>query len=774
MSTLPERATARADYQVGFIDADAPKTRTTSLENLETIAQRIRNSVELKHSTETAREHYQEGREKAYSQSKLELPCILPAAAPPPRTSLRNLPARHHNGLYGFDIDKNPGQWSLKEAKDTITRWGPAALVFTSVSGAGLAAVIAGPQACNIKDYRNYWKAIAESFPNSVRNCVDRNQHNLNRLRFLSHDTDCFSTNIITPLTPEAISTLAPSAGARSPQHSPAGEWPLALEWLAQQGYGGEDNIRQAVGHCLKGLNHSYQDWAAWCQQGGSKNPAHFAVDRWNSFLPSTEPEDEIYRTAYARGWRRSQGTPPTGRSATAASPLRPPEQRPAQTKRASTGWLAAQGLAPRMRQHFRFDEQEESGWWRYRPQSGAWRNASHSELYLTDWLHQHRLDAAQELKNQGQEEAAGLLSLPDKPFETHLSAKSAFLSALRTLLSGPKPAGPKHLLNTPSGTVNLRSGTLLPHRPEHECRATTAGRYTNDPQELRELNRILSTWLEPVLNPENYRMFLQLAGLGLTGNAQAHRSIVLLLGPEGSGKGGLTNLLINAAGEYAFPLSSGYFEKAYTDIDAIGAEIIEKQTRITTCEEVAGIRKHDRILEITGDVTQITRRPHGRLIPGKTSFQLWLTAISPPREFDAESGIRRRLAVIVTQGLLTEKNRKPDYAAPKELPTALISLAAQEAKLTYQESYSAPSGAEGVKAAVLDIMDPMRAWLNELDPRQWEGRTLQEALEASRQEFPDNQLQKLAHKIAGTKWRTVRTMKAGIRSTCLQLKEST
>ncbi|MFC4785360.1 DNA primase family protein [Nocardioides sp. MAHUQ-72] len=103
------------------------------------------------------------------------------------------------------------------------------------------------------------------------------------------------------------------------------------------------------------------------------------------------------------------------------------------------------------------------------------------------------------------------------------------------------------YLLNTPSGTLDLRTGTLQPARPDDRITKVTGGAYRP-----HERSQDWERFLEHVLPDREVRGFLQrLAGLGLLGVVREH-ILPIFTGTGANGKGTFDRAFSHALGDYA------------------------------------------------------------------------------------------------------------------------------------------------------------------------------------------------------------------------------
>ena len=101
-------------------------------------------------------------------------------------------------------------------------------------------------------------------------------------------------------------------------------------------------------------------------------------------------------------------------------------------------------------------------------------------------------------------------------------------------------------LLNTPTGTLDLRTGELRPHNPADHISKRTGAPYIPVADGPRWLQFLAETLPDP-----DVRGFVQrLAGLALLGRVVEH-VLPVWVGPGGTGKGTLYGLLLAALGDY-------------------------------------------------------------------------------------------------------------------------------------------------------------------------------------------------------------------------------
>ena len=107
-------------------------------------------------------------------------------------------------------------------------------------------------------------------------------------------------------------------------------------------------------------------------------------------------------------------------------------------------------------------------------------------------------------------------------------------------------------ILNTPAGTIDLKTGDTLPHSPEDYCTKLTGCAPGGDGAEL------LYAFLDRVTcNDRQLRDYLQMIAGMITVGAVYRECLIIAYGSGGNGKSTLFNLLAYVMGDYAGSLSA-------------------------------------------------------------------------------------------------------------------------------------------------------------------------------------------------------------------------
>ncbi|RZT64593.1 MULTISPECIES: DNA primase family protein [Leucobacter] len=202
----------------------------------------------------------------------------------------------------------------------------------------------------------------------------------------------------------------------------------------------------------------------------------------------------------------------------------------------------------------------------------GTRYKADENEAVVTRLL----LDTLRALKAEGVAEAAAALDKSDErkaaEAKTGMAANAQTSSGLDSIL---KIAGrlsgiaaqvsdfdaKPHLLNMPSGTLDLNTGMRHPHDPHDMLTKVTVGDY--DPQAPAQ-SVLWDEFLATVLpDAEVLRYLQQAVGLSLWGAVLLH-VLLILIGTGRNGKGVFYNAVMHALGDYATVADDGLFEATH------------------------------------------------------------------------------------------------------------------------------------------------------------------------------------------------------------------
>ena len=380
---------------------------------------------------------------------------------------------------------------------------------------------------------------------------------------------------------------------------------------------------------------------------------------------------------------------------------------------------LSGAAMAPYLADTFRLvDTDKGDVYWRYHHDEGRWGPLTTKSQALRRYIYSNSQQWRQELNADGQQELADSWAWDTPPPE-----RSEFWTALGQGILAPEPTPAMHLLNTPSGTLDLKTGNRLDHAPDLECRAITEGVYR--PDDAAALESLLRERLDLVLAPEMQDIWLDMVALAMTGDAQMYRSILYIYGKSvndsGSGKTSLNTLVTEAFGSYGYTVTPSFFSAGGGEIDATRADILASQARWLSCDELgaAGLRVNaEKLLSLTGDSTDSARGPYGANIQGGYHFLFGVATIGAP-EMPRDIGFARRVVAVPVLGgeVPEEKRSRPN----QDHLDAVVTVCGLRAARTYLSRYRAPTGDADTKEQILREMDPVGTWLadyhQEIDP---------------------------------------------------------
>lgn len=215
------------------------------------------------------------------------------------------------------------------------------------------------------------------------------------------------------------------------------------------------------------------------------------------------------------------------------------------------------------------------------------------------------------------------------------------------------------YLLNTPSGTVDLRTGELREHRRKDFITKITIAEY--DPDAKLPL---LDQFLERILPDPELRAFVQRAlGYSALGHAKEEK-LFFPFGPTATGKSTLLRAVQEALGDYA----------ATADFETLLAQATDRNGRpktelarlhgkrfVVSVEVDHGVKLAEGLVKwITGQDTVVARFLYGKEFEFLPSFSLWIAANHRPRVSDEDDAVWRRILQMPFDKQIPEGERDP------------------------------------------------------------------------------------------------------------------
>lgn len=225
----------------------------------------------------------------------------------------------------------------------------------------------------------------------------------------------------------------------------------------------------------------------------------------------------------------------------------------------------------------------------------------------------------------------------------------SGFVSGIEQLLRGwpelqvhRKDWNPtKHLLNTPTGTVDLRTGVSRPHDPADRITCVTTVSPSKSPHPLWSEKQ--ADWFGADQVEKDYMQTL--AGLCLTGETK-DAVIPFWIGPGGDGKSVITNLWQHLLGDYARTSTETAFIETRQSQHSEELAWLSDGVRLVIVPEAGGVWAESRLKQVTGGERISAAFKHKSVFEFQPQFNLLITSNEPPRLRSAGKAMARRFQV--------------------------------------------------------------------------------------------------------------------------------
>ena len=293
-----------------------------------------------------------------------------------------------------------------------------------------------------------------------------------------------------------------------------------------------------------------------------------------------------------------------------------------------------------------RFAYTSSHGWLSYDPELGYWTaeidNAAAKQA-IRETLAWRISQAWAGVKGDGETKRATAVTKACKP---NAHRVNAVLDALKTLVfttASDFQRDTAHLLNVANGVIDLRTGELLPHSPDHRFMYFVPTEYDPD----ADMSEWLS-FLDEALGPEMADFIQVAAGYSITGHTR-EEVMFYVFGPTRAGKGTFTETLTATLGA---PLVKVTAFETFTqrNADAQGFALAPlMQSRIVFASESNRYRKFDaaKVKGLTGGDTiqaSFKRRDHFNYRP---RFKIWLASNWPVNADPDDDAFWARVRVI-------------------------------------------------------------------------------------------------------------------------------
>ncbi len=264
-------------------------------------------------------------------------------------------------------------------------------------------------------------------------------------------------------------------------------------------------------------------------------------------------------------------------------------------------------------------------------------------------------------------------------------------------------------LLNTPRGTVDLRTGRLQSHDPRDLCTKLAAATPNGEcPLFLSALERALP-------DPRERDYVQRLIGYMLTGTVKEH-VVALAYGTGANGKSLIFNAIKYALGDYAITLGSEVLMESHNDRHPTEIAVL-RGARMALCSEVDSGRRWNetRVKRLSGGDPITARLMHRDPFEFQPSHKLVLLANAKPGIRVVDEAIRRRIHLIEFSVTIPEAER--DVSLPEKLKTEAGGILAWAIAgcLDWQtDGLQPPDSILAATSTYLDREDVIAEWISE------------------------------------------------------------
>lgn len=250
-------------------------------------------------------------------------------------------------------------------------------------------------------------------------------------------------------------------------------------------------------------------------------------------------------------------------------------------------------------------------------------------------------------------------------------------------------------LLNTPGGTVDLRTGRMRPHHPaDHMTKITAVAPGGDCPTWLRFLSRVTDG------DGELHDFLQRVAGYSLTGLTSEH-ALFFAYGTGGNGKGVFLNTLTGILADYASVAGMETFTASQSDRHPTELAML-RGARLVTAQETDEGRKwaEAKIKALTGGDPITARFMHKDFFTFQPAFKLIIAGNHKPGLRNVDEAMRRRFHLIPFTVKIAPEERDPHLPEKLRAEWPGILAWAIEGCLHWQKIGLAPP------AAVIDATD--------------------------------------------------------------------
>ena len=308
------------------------------------------------------------------------------------------------------------------------------------------------------------------------------------------------------------------------------------------------------------------------------------------------------------------------------------------------------------------------------------------------------------------------------KQFAKHIKysrshkGKKAFLDEAQHRLPVTAARLDKHLmaLNTPNGTLSLKTGELMEHDPTWLITKMLNVEYT-DKADHPLWDKFLDEIFEG--DTELIRYVQKAVGYSLTGRTD-EQCAFFLFGTGRNGKSTFLDVIRDIIGDYAMNIQpetlmvrSAQNASASSDIARLkGARFV------TSVEPNEGVRINEGLLkQLTGDDTVTARKLYANEFEFKPEFKLWMATNHKPIIRGTDTGIWRRIHMIpfTVQIPPSKVDRQLKFKLEREYP-AILRWAVEGCLLWQKEGLAMPKAVREMVHEYRREMDVISAFIED------------------------------------------------------------
>ncbi|QKT06072.1 hypothetical protein HUN08_01845 [Gordonia sp. X0973] len=346
-----------------------------------------------------------------------------------------------------------------------------------------------------------------------------------------------------------------------------------------------------------------------------------------------------------------------------------------------NTGELTHSQLARKMANHIKYAHMliaryghrlmyvEELGWFYW---SGThWKAGERGIRFASKMIEQEMLKA-RDMPEEGKDDAETKAMLARKQKAITELSRMSTAPNLRGILSVAReqPAlirnadeldAQPHLLNTPNGTLDLRTLEIKDHEPADLLTKITAGNYVAD---LTVEGSKWDEFLHQVLPGEDViEYLLQVCGVALMGEV-VEQILVILLGRGRNGKGVFALSILNTVGDYGIQLETDLLMKKDTKAHTTGeADLKGARVGISSESESGKYLNESLVKRFTGGNRRRARKLYKDNMEWDPSDSLFLETNHLPQVVGVEAAMWDRLKVIEFPRYFSAEERDPGLA---------------------------------------------------------------------------------------------------------------